>query len=305
MQKPLNILLMLIGILFFEKSVSQEKAIPTNNRIIVLIPGPDSHGVGEHEHAGGCTLLAKLLNENIPGVEAIVTESGWPKDTTLLDKASAIVLYCDGGDEHLVLPHMAHMDKLMKKGVGLVNLHYAVEIPKDKGGKNFLQWIGGYFEMNYSVNPLWTIKLASLPKHPITNGVSPFEADDEWYYHLRFVQNDKNLVPILQALPPASTLDRPEGPYSNNPFVRESVLVKKEPQTVAWAFTRLGGGRGFGFTGAHRHKNWANDDFRKLVLNAIIWTAKLEVPEKGIVTTTPTQWEMEALQKKAAVPFRD
>jgi len=44
---------------------------------------------------------------------------------------------------------------------------------------------------------------------------------------------------------------------------------------------RPDGGRGFGFTGAHAHQNWGNPDFRKLVLNAILWTARLDVPPEG------------------------
>jgi hypothetical protein len=54
---------------------------------------------------------------------------------------------------------------------------------------------------------------------------------------------------------------------------------------MAWAFERADGGRGFGFTGAHFHKNWGNDDFRKLVLNAILWTAKAEIPATGVQST--------------------
>ena len=42
-----------------------------------------------------------------------------------------------------------------------------------------------------------------------------------------------------------------------------------------------------------------NDDFRKLVLNAIVWTAKIEVPEGGVPSKTPTEQEMVSLQKKA------
>jgi hypothetical protein len=45
---------------------------------------------------------------------------------------------------------------------------------------------------------------------------------------------------------------------------------------------REDGGRGFGFTGGHFHKGWGNDNQRKLVLNAILWTAKAEVPAQGI-----------------------
>ena len=42
------------------------------------------------------------------------------------------------------------------------------------------------------------------------------------------------------------------------------------------------GGRGFGFTGGHFHDNWGNDQFRKVILNAFLWLAKAEVPEKGV-----------------------
>lgn len=278
-----------------QKPANQTKA----DKKIVLIPGNDSHGVGEHEHLGGCVLLAGLLNEHVPGVKAVVTEQGWPKDTTVLDDADAIVMYCDGGGGHMVRPHMDHIDRLMKKGVGLINLHYAVEIPAgDEGGDNFLRWVGGFFETHWSVNPFWTARYEDFPDHPVANGVQPFEIRDEWYYHMRFVQGDKNLIPILQALPPASTLERPDGPHSNNAFVREAVLERKEPQVMAWAYSRPEGGRGFGFTGAHMHENWMNDDFRKVVMNAIVWAAQLEVPETGVDTPTPTRAALEELQKK-------
>lgn len=292
-----NFLFVTIALCFSLACTTQKSSDKSTKKKIVLIPGNDSHGIGEHEHLGGCQLLAKLLNEDVQGVNAVVTEQGWPKDTTILDDADAIVMYSDGGDGHMVIPHLAHIDRLMDKGVGLVNLHYAVEIPKGDAGDKFLKWVGGYFETYWSINPWWTAQFDSLPDHPITNGVKPFEATDEWYYHMRFVENDKNLVPILSKLPPDSSLNRPDGPHENNPAVRKAVLEDKEPQTVAWAYTRPNGGRGFGFTGAHVHLNWMKDDYRKLVLNAIVWTAKIEVPETGIITETPTQQELISLQK--------
>jgi type 1 glutamine amidotransferase len=295
-----NFLFVTIAVLFSFACTEPKKSNATAaKKKIVLIPGKDSHGIGEHEHLGGCILLAKLLNENVSGVNAVVTEQGWPKDTTVLDDADAIVMYSDGGEGHMVIPHMAHIDRLMKKGVGLVNLHYAVEIPKGELGDYFLKWVGGYFETDWSVNPFWTAQYDSLPDHPITNGVKPFSARDEWYYHMRFT-DDKNLVPILTKLPPDSSLTRPDGPHENNAAVRKAVLEDKEPQTMAWAFTRADGGRGFGFTGAHVHMNWMNDDYRKLVLNAIVWAAHIDVPAAGVESKTPTEAELVALQKKKA-----
>ena len=80
--------------------------------------------------------------------------------------------------------------------------------------------------------------------------------------------------------------------------MRKAVLEDKQPQTVAWAFTRPDGGRGFGFTGGHVHENWMIDDYRKLVLNAIVWAAHLDVPAAGVASKTPTEEELIALQKK-------
>jgi type 1 glutamine amidotransferase len=279
-------------------SAQKKESAKNQKKKIVLIPGTDSHGVGEHEHLGGCILLAKLLNEKVPGVEAVVTEQGWPKDTTILNDAATIVMYSDGGPGHMVIPHMAHISKLMEKGTGLVNIHYAVEIPKGEGGDNFLKWTGGYFETDYSVNPIWKATYDHFPNHPVTRGVKPFTVEDEWYYHMRFVENDKNLVRILETLPPPSSLERPEGPHENNPYVREDVLVKKLPQTMAWAYSRPDGGRGFGFTGAHYFKNFMNDDFRKIIVNAIVWTAKMNVPANGVDTPAPSPQELISLQKK-------
>jgi hypothetical protein len=49
-----------------------------------------------------------------------------------------------------------------------------------------------------------------------------------------------------------------------------------------WAVQRPDGGRGFGFTGGHFHANWANDDFRRVVLNALVWVTGADVPPSGV-----------------------
>jgi type 1 glutamine amidotransferase len=266
---------------------------------IVFIAGPDSHGKGEHEHNGGCTLLAKVLNDSLRGVEALVVHNGWPQDESVLDNAAAIVFYLDGGgSDHLELVHAAKMEKLIANGTGIVNLHFSLEVSAGEGGNRFLKWIGGYFEINWSVNPVWEASFARFPDHPVARGVKPFTILDEWYYHMRFPADMKGVTPILQALPPESTLKQPDGTHSNNPAVREAVITRKEMQTLAWAFERPDGGRGFGFTGGHMHKNWQNDNFRKLVLNAIAWTAKIDIPADGVPSATPTENELNALTKR-------
>lgn len=260
---------------------------------IVFVAGNPSHAPGEHEHRAGCMLLAKCLNENMPNVEAVVTDYGWPKDESIFEGAASVVMYCDGGRHHVVNAHRASFQKLIDKGVGLVCLHYAVEVPKGDEGDTFLNWLGGYFETDWSVNPHWDADFAKLPDHPITKGMAPFAIRDEWYFHMRFRKDMDGVTPILTAVAPMSTMERPDGPHSGNPHVRAEV-EKGVPQHTAWAFERPDGGRSFGFTGGHFHKNWADDAFRTLVLNAICWTAKVEVPEGGVPSPTPTDEEMKA-----------
>jgi putative membrane-bound dehydrogenase-like protein len=286
---------------------------------ILFIAGNPSHGYGAHEHNAGCDLLARSLKTAVPDVQVEVVHNGWPKDEKVLDGVDAIVMYCDGGSGHMVLAHKKEVDALAKKGVGVVCLHYAVEVPKENGGPELLDWIGGYFEANYSVNPHWMAKFDKLPEHPITRGVKPFEMHDEWYYHMRFRPGMQGVTPILATLPPADTLSRPDGPHSGNPDVRRDVLEKKEPQVVAWASENPGGGRGFGFTGGHDHWNWGDPNFRKLVLNAILWTAKIEVPTGGVsdkpVTVEdlinnqdepiPADLDRDAIRKKIGLPAGD
>ena len=121
-----------------------------------------------------------------------------------------------------------------------------------------------------------------LPKHPITRGVKPFKIKDEWYFHMRFrSDNMGKLIPILSDVAPKETMKRGDGAHSGNPAVRKAVAAG-ESQHVAWAYRREDGGRGFGFTGGHNHLNWGNDDFRKTVLNAILWVSKAKVPKEGV-----------------------
>ncbi|HVY68972.1 MAG TPA: ThuA domain-containing protein, partial [Verrucomicrobiae bacterium] len=245
---------------------------------IVFIAGPPSHGPGEHEHRAGCLLLQACL-QGVPGVTTEVYSNGWPANPDdAFAGAATIVVYSDGGPGHPLLQddHLAKIGALMNKGVGLVCLHYAVEPTKEKGETEFLNWLGGCFEVDRSVNPTWLADYSKLPNHPITRGVKPFEIKDEWYFFMRFRDGMHGVTPILGAVPPESTMSRPDGPHEGNPAVRAAVK-NGDVEYTAWAGERAGGGRGFGFTGGHYHKNWGNDNVRKLVLNAILWTAKVEV----------------------------
>src|SRR5262245_30693510 len=110
---------------------------------------------------------------------------------------------------------------------------------------------------------------------------------------MRFREGMQGVTPILVALPPKESLSRPDGTHSGNPGVRQAVLEEKKPQVMAWAAERPGNGRGFGFTGGHDHWNWGDRNFRKLVLNAIVWCAHGDVPASGVESPTVTMKMLE------------
>src|SRR6185369_9360552 len=227
-----------------------------DKKSVVLIAGRPSHGPGDHEHNAGVQLLAKCLKQGAgDAVDVkIHLNAEWPSADELA-KADTILIYADGGGGHPALQddHLAQLGEQMKRGCGYVCLHYAVEVPNDKGAKEFTEWLGGYFAPDWSVNPHWTASFKEFPKLPISNGVKPFSTTDEWYFHMRFKEGMAGVTPVLTDVPPASTMDRKDGPHEGNPTVREEVAAKK-PQHVAWAVQRPDGGRGFGFTGGHFHK---------------------------------------------------
>jgi type 1 glutamine amidotransferase len=238
---------------------------------IVLVAGHKSHGPGDHEFFAGCAILMKLLQET-PGVYPVMARDDWPKDPAATFKdAKAVVFYMDGGDNHPVLQkdHPEIIQKLMDDGVGFVNLHYAVEYPK-KSRERIYSWLGGYYETGYSINPHWKADFKELPDHPITRGVKPFNIRDEWYYCIRFDPTQKGVTPILKATPPDDTR-----------ATEEAKAHKGREETVAWAYERADKGRSFGFTGGHTHANWGDENFRRLVVNAILWSAKVDVPKDG------------------------
>ncbi len=304
MKKPNPLFVALLAALsstiFFIATAAQEQEGSKKTKV-VFIAGKPSHGPGQHEHRAGCMLLADHLSQSGLNFDTHVVTNGWPEDESIFEGASAIVMYADGGGGHPAIKHLEKLRALAKQGVGIGAIHYGVEIPAGEPGDAFLDTIGGFFETHWSVNPHWDATFV-MPGHPVANGVNDYTLRDEWYYHMRFRKDMEGVTPILSALPPEETLSRPDGPHSGNPHVRKAVLEDKQPQHVMWVFERpdeLGGGRGFGFTGGHFHKNWQHDDQRRVVLNAIAWISGVAVPEKGTPSKTPTEEEMKAnLDKK-------
>lgn len=250
---------------------------------LVILAGRPSHPPLMHEFNAGTKLLQKCL-AGVAGLETSWHAGGWPESEKALEGTDALFLYADGGGGHPFLQgdRLRVVGDLMRRGVGLVCAHFAVEVPKDKGSREFQEWIGGHYEHLWSCNPIWEPKFAELPKHPITRGVKPFQIKDEWYFNMRFRPEMKGVTPILSAVPSDAVRNGPyvypRGPYKH---IQEA---RGRSETMMWAVERPDGGRGVGFTGGHFHVNWGHDDFRKVVLNALLWACKIEVPRDGVAS---------------------
>ncbi len=265
-------------------------SVQAADRKLVMIAGPVSHPPLMHEFKAGSMLLQKRL-DTVPGLKTVLVTNGWPTklvdgkkvdDNSVFEGADAVFIYSDGGAKHPAVQNdrLEVLRALMKKGVSLGLAHYAVEVLAENGGSEWKEWVGGYYENAFSCNPIWDANYESMPVHAITRGVKPFQTKDEWYFNMRFRDGKAGVKDILVATPSDAVRDgpyvSPRGPY---PHIQ---AAKGKPETMMWAVERADGGRGFGFTGGHFHLNWQNEDQRRLILNALVWLAKLEVPAGGI-----------------------
>ena len=253
--------------------------VQATDKNILFLAGEPSHGWNAHEFVEGSQLLANCLNESGLGIHASVSQ-GWPTDSALLEELASIVLYTDGEDLHVAKGHTTELRTLHDHDVGIVVLHYALEGADAAMNQFYLDSIGGYFEVDWSVNPNWTPDNISLGTHAITAGVKPFSFEDEWYFHMRFRDGMNGITPILSTHPTEAALGQ-DGPRSGNQTLRKE-LKNGVPQLLAWAAENKGKGRGFALTGGNYHHNWFQNDFRKLVLNGIAWSAGVTVPNSGV-----------------------
>ena len=289
-------------------SIGGAAQAPRGKRI-VLLAGRPSHPPGMHEFNAGTFVLQKAL-AGTPGLTVDVYPGGWPQtmvdgkpvdNSAALDGADAILIYADGGRGNPAVQagRIGVLDALAAKGVGLGFAHYGVEVPVGEGAGALNRWIGGYYEDRYSVNPMWAPDFKTFPVHPVTRGVRPFATHDEWYFNMRWTPDEatrKRVTPILTATPSDDVRDgpyvSPRGPYDH------IVAANGQVETMMWVMERPDGGRGFGFTGGHTHAHWGDPNQRRVVLNALLWIAKMEVPAGGVVDTiTPEDLTMN-LDKK-------
>ncbi len=252
---------------------------------ILFLAGSTTHNHGIHEYKAGALLLAKALNESGLPIEARVHWFNWPKDESCFEGVDACIVYADAGGSFG--EKYAFLDAKYRKGMALMFMHYGVHPKKEIGEKYYKPWAGGYFDDAFSVNPSWIADMKLKDGHPVARGLSgSVKAFDEFYWNLNFDKDCPDCHPLATATPTAKNMVR----YGSSKFWNKGAADKLgTEQALLWCRDLKDAPRGVGFVGGHYHRNWAIDDYRKLILNTITWLAKVDVPEKGVSSKKVTQ----------------
>jgi type 1 glutamine amidotransferase len=232
----------------------QDKAGAKKTRILLIGKDRDQP-YGTHEYMTDCRILARCLEET-PGVEAIVS-NGWPADPAELKGVKGIVLYTAMGGNVLLSPRTRpQAEALLEQGAGLTAIHWATAASRPLG-KDFLRTLGGWFHQDFSRMAIRSAKVRPAdPGHPIARGWKEFDLRDEYYLDLKF---EPAARPVVKA-----TLDRKD-------------------YTMGWVYVRphAKGGRSFGCVCGHFHVTFGDANFRKILVNGILWTMYRDIPAQG------------------------
>jgi quercetin dioxygenase-like cupin family protein/type 1 glutamine amidotransferase len=253
---------------------------------IVLIGG-DKQGYPrrEHDYPDGILAIERLIKGS-PQLQALnpVVKSfpaGFPSDLSQIADADVVLLYF-GMDYRTMSdvldnePRRVAVEQLMAKGVGLIALHQASTVPSQTSVIPMADWLGGVrFGMADRTTEIAQIRISGSGKNPIANGLKPFEYLDEFYPTITFSTTDK-VTPILTAKTHIQT-------RNNQPVFEEP----PSDHVIAWAAERPNGGRSFAFTSGHYLLTFDQPQIRTMLLNAILWTAKRDVPPAGATTNAP------------------
>jgi type 1 glutamine amidotransferase len=271
----------------YDKSNVPIEQQPTDPSLakIVLVAGDagTGHPPGDHEHFAGCAMFYRMLKQT-PGVWPVMVENGWPKDPkTTFENAKAVVFYMDGGGKQTTLLHEERVNKLAEAGVGIVHVHQCIDYPADKVPQA-IKWLGGAYHPKTGARAHWDETFAVFPDHPVTRGLTPFKLINEGYItKLTFVDGMKGITPILAC---------------HNPKAKPTDKPSETDGVFFFVYERPDGGRSVVNTCGHGHKNWGEAGFRRLMVNSILWAAKVEVPAGGAKVDMDPADLMQNMEKK-------
>lgn len=295
---------LLVSTVFLSLSFKEALAQPT--KVVYFMAGLKDHaGPSRHETEKDLLVLQRCLDSvsNIKGVK-IITKFIYGRtalDIEDMKDVDAIVIESSSEGSsaertHPLFPpsdnkkgyskevedYLDQVDSLHKNGMGIVVLHWAVAAENRKAANLQWNWFGGGFIPAYSNNPLGMWKITPVQqakKHPVLQGVGPWTYKDELFSRFMVIPGDPHRTNLLMG-EAASTN---QGPV--------------ESRCVTWAYEK-GKSRALLFGGMDYHSALLIADYRRFLLNAIVWAAGIEVPEGGVTS------DAKGLQLVASVPDR-
>jgi putative heme-binding domain-containing protein len=208
---------------------------------VVLVAGPKDHGLGEHDYPAWQKAWRRLLE--MDEAVRVTTAEPWP-GVDDWKSAEVLVFYQQG----TWTPERARdIDTFLRRGGGLVYIHYAVDGGVDGAGfaeRIGLAWQGGRSKFRHG--PL-DVEFAPGSQHPIARNLDHVHFHDESYWNLT---GSVNRVKLLA-----------------------TGVEEGRPQPLFWTHEPTNGGRVF--VSIPGHFAWTFDDpiFRILLLRGIAWTA--------------------------------
>lgn len=229
---------------------------------VLLIGAKPDHPFGSHMYEFECKLLQKCLQQNQVTAHYVPQ---WPPTAEQLQSASAIVFYSSPAGSFLLgAAEITKSQAIMEGDVGFVAIHWGTGVGYGKESdppenRNLFQgWLGGWFRRPPCGIKVGEAEVSVLDaEHPITRGWKGFRIRDEFYLNPVLHERAK---PLLE------------------------VDVNDARHVVGWTFQR-GAGRSVGITLGHFHDNFTREDFRTLIVNSILWSAKIEIPARGANVT--------------------
>lgn len=272
---------------------------------ISVVSGGSVHYWGDHENEIMGELVSGMLREALAGkadVKFVNLAAGGKIEEAA--GSHAVVVFGEGEASHPLKGKMEYLKSLNDEGASFGVFHYALMFGDGEGGAQNAaildSLIGGHYQTHWSVNPYYDAKFEKFADCDAARGVRPFEIYDEWHFNMKFSENPgQKITNLAVVVPPDKVRKRRFGPNSGNEFVRKN-LGREE--AIFWLCENPNSTRGFGCTGGHAVWTLAHPDFRKLVLNAVAWLAKIDIPEGGFDAKCPSLDEIAAKIKKPRRP---
>ena len=255
--------------------VGMATAAPAPKQLLIIGQGTDGHPPTTHEFMAATRVLTELLKP-YPALQTRVVKADepWADGPKLIEQADGVVLFVTQGAQWMQVDpkRQAALRAVAARAGAIVAVHWSVGAKDAAYIEGQLELLGatrGGPQRKYQVLATELTRVA--PEHPILRGIGDLKVYDEMYYAL---DRRPGIQPLFNA------------------------KIDGQQEMVAWAWERPDGGRSFGFVGLHFHANWQLPEYRRFIVQAVLWSLKLPIPQTGVNADLDTKF----LELNGALP---